>query len=1495
MVHDAGARYIGSINGRGFYFQQMDNEAMRQLDGELLKHGGMNQAIYKCSLNPKTQRAFLLTARHCIDAGMDGLILDSWQGEARQLCFCRWCTEFYRKSLKENRQDPRLAELVDINADAFDYGGYLRSKGFDAKTPIHKLPFGPVFQELRFRELLQQKRSLLTKIRQYAQRRRRMPFTLTANVYSMRPMTFAIADLLDYFSVELPYFGTFNGYPPQCSSIALLKKAQAVGKRCVVQPGCHDTPDPYGFVIEIRCKDCNHNTLCDDMSGGTDGDIGLWNPDCFENVCGGVPTCTMCGCGSTHVIFPPNLDFLPPDGDYSQTDSREFFIGGEALTNPYEYVIVKAHPKPGYDYHMEFVYFFGLGECEWVVRAEAPVSVEESITWRLTDPDEQYDLPGYVQMNRDYDEESVYQGGAVADNIGFCDDGQPCGPYALDFLGMNLVDTPEETDNKLIMKTTFARAERLAREYQYKIDHSHDCGSGDTTDIAIWDEQAPGNYIFVKRDDWIDIDLPSDKKFYIEGLGPTCRSVSWKWESVTISLRTEPLESGEPGFGHDCPLELDVEPDALVRVVKVDLAIDSDGGGSLDGDPYWGNGVNTDEFIEENVADDDTQGIEKARAFVGLNDDWDEGRLGTGGLPELDNEGTEYILSSDEDLDYMQFRLYGLGTGDWSLEYDESKILLWILDNSQEYWRVNSGTRYDIGNSVHLDANQGNIRIEAISPSAYVNDLEIKAKVWMDGQPNPLPFEDKLVITAVQADLDIDSDNDNQTDPPDGSQDEDRLEADPNHHGKIIAVNNDDDDRDGVLDVDDNDLTDEDDFIPIVMDVKPTDFWETPISWSLNYDETKIKVWAPVMTGHFWSRALCKDPGSCDPGDCPEIISKVVWPIGGVFYVPSGQMFDAPDPNGDPPFVHPQLPHKLYVEGIAPGEVEIEFNVRDGHEAENLCHREIASDKVRLTVVNIGIAMDGDQDLQIDFANPRDLSCLFWINADRDVRHVEFDWGIGEDRPHEDDYQVSSPPTIDADCYDSVVGEGCWMLDEDEVLEWWPCLRDLEDLIRLHLYISDVFQSIDDVTFHLVIQGGPATANLFPAVTCGYGYRYLPDRATDQADEQVAYEVSAIEVQLSPEHIRFGQQRSCFLLEGREAGTGDLSLVVRISGQEVMRRSVAIDLRPISAFYYRYQVTGEIPPTESTEINTPTYDPPVDEFVLHVHGWNMPDPDKDFYAHTMFKRLWWQGYRGHFGSYEWPTLEGVTTYNSSELRAWYSATALMNRIQQLNGQFPNEVRLTAHSMGNVVAGEAIRQLPYMPFVLNSYLAMQAAVPAHCYDSALQNRNGASTGVPNVYAHYTDGISHAPYFNGSPPNWSKVGLMINYYNEDDYALSLWDLNQTYKPMAELFYHYFERDMLPGYAPNPTNPDLGDEFECAGYTLVFDADRFLIFSFAAPAWSEPLGGEADPVAGFAESRNLQFIGFDEAHYSHSKQFRSNIVDEWTFWAWVAHNLDLALSGP
>ena len=66
------------------------------------------------------------------------------------------------------------------------------------------------------------------------------------------------------------------------------------------------------------------------------------------------------------------------------------------------------------------------------------------------------------------------------------------------------------------------------------------------------------------------------------------------------------------------------------------------------------------------------------------------------------------------------------------------------------------------------------------------------------------------------------------------------------------------------------------------------------------------------------------------------------------------------------------------------------------------------------------------------------------------------------------------------------------------------------------------------------------------------------------------------------------------------------------------------------------------------------------------------------------------------------------------------------------------------------------------------------------------------------------------------------------------------------------------------------------------LHFAYDKFKIFSFALESRNHALGAETS-VHDF-ENKNLQEWGYDDRHYSHSKQFRSNVIEENPYWKYI-----------
>jgi hypothetical protein len=194
----------------------------------------------------------------------------------------------------------------------------------------------------------------------------------------------------------------------------------------------------------------------------------------------------------------------------------------------------------------------------------------------------------------------------------------------------------------------------------------------------------------------------------------------------------------------------------------------------------------------------------------------------------------------------------------------------------------------------------------------------------------------------------------------------------------------------------------------------------------------------------------------------------------------------------------------------------------------------------------------------------------------------------------------------------------------------------------------------------------------------------------------------------------------------------------------------------------------------------------------------------------------------------------------------------------------------AHSMGNVVAGEALKLASSQ--VVNTYVAMQGAVPAHCYDASTANR--ITPTPPDCYAHYwTNGA--ASYFNGT----AGAGTYINFYNPNDWALnaSHWQLDQNLKP--DIGYGY--DDFLNVFT-------RGTVFLTE---LNFPTNTYEIFSYAAPSWSYALGAQAD-VGGFSKETDLRGIWPSDnstddetkkysVHKWHSAEFNFDNMQQANFW--------------
>jgi len=550
---------------------------------------------------------------------------------------------------------------------------------------------------------------------------------------------------------------------------------------------------------------------------------------------------------------------------------------------------------------------------------------------------------------------------------------------------------------------------------------------------------------------------------------------------------------------------------------------------------------------------------------------------------------------------------------------------------------------------------------------------------------------------------------------------------------------------------------------------------------------------------------------------------------------------------------------------------------------------------VQIISLNVDASHDGTMDLSYfgqDQTSPG-KPYVFWCNNNFDRIHV-----VDGSDTEQDDMPPQSVPDYD------------YMADGNRAI---PCARDLEDYSRL--WINGVTSNLlatlpagSTITLDWGDINSPNSSNptidLFVAADNDGGIAYLTNETV--ALEQTNLSQYPYVGRLSPGHsLQLNSSQfannwagNYFIWCGVTNGSGKLSLTFAdASGRDLGQASVYIQILDIKQMYERWTVgdnttqppattaypAGDLPADMTQSFQYTTLAATNTPYILFVHGWNLPYWEKDRYAETAFKRLYWQGYQGRFGEFRWPTYFNfpfeafqwqaidLNNFDNSELNAWKSGTGLLNLLTSLNAQYPGQVYLTAHSMGNVVAGEALR-LAGSSRVVNTYIAMQGAVSAHAYDPSTVNRTTSS--LPDQYAHYwTNGAPS--YFNGV----AGAGIYVNFFNTNDYALNAahWGLDQDAKPHL-------------GYGYQPSG-----NFWYYGVTGLsyITADRYTIFAYCDPSLSYALGAQAGVGGKFSGNQvelDVPPYGFGNAHKFHSGEFRSDNAQRWQFWDEVLFQMGL-----
>jgi hypothetical protein len=557
-----------------------------------------------------------------------------------------------------------------------------------------------------------------------------------------------------------------------------------------------------------------------------------------------------------------------------------------------------------------------------------------------------------------------------------------------------------------------------------------------------------------------------------------------------------------------------------------------------------------------------------------------------------------------------------------------------------------------------------------------------------------------------------------------------------------------------------------------------------------------------------------------------------------------------------------------------------------------------------VNVIKLQLDVNHDGNMDLSYAGPdntsQDHPFVFWINNDIDRLHSV----DGNDSEQDDlerldltlgDYQTGDP-SQDGAIPDYVFRTFAQGSPSKPAI---PCTRDLEDYARL--WIPGVASLPPTFSIRLSLTGS-AQLRLFRAAESdgGTGYLFNEVVASDQVSRSPSLYAGLL---TSSAPLSFAPaEGEHFIFCGVKAGDATLLLQVLDDAQQVVAETTAsLELKDIKQMYERWTVgdQGSIAPSETpvaavedlpvgaSAFSYADPDSPDIPYILHVHGWNMTRHEKDRFAETAFKRLYWQGYQGRFGSFRWPTLcdfpspsgqgTDLNNFDESEQQAWKSGQGLRNLLVTLNGKYPGQVRLTAHSMGNVVAGEALRTTTQLVAV---YVAMQGAVPAGAYDMAAPFRPIPSSyfdGTTELYRYYPISSPARPYFHQA----AGAGAYVDYFNPLDWALNIWLADQNLKPADTLGYSF---DISTGtFYQNRGGPTQR--------ILACPTDTYELFAYCVEGQCWPLGAQINVGGVFDQAQQLDLnaaFGFGGMHKGHSGQFRSTNMRRAPFWSALVNTL-------
>jgi len=550
----------------------------------------------------------------------------------------------------------------------------------------------------------------------------------------------------------------------------------------------------------------------------------------------------------------------------------------------------------------------------------------------------------------------------------------------------------------------------------------------------------------------------------------------------------------------------------------------------------------------------------------------------------------------------------------------------------------------------------------------------------------------------------------------------------------------------------------------------------------------------------------------------------------------------------------------------------------------------------------ISLVLDKNHDLVMDksFNGPDATSqsspFCFWINDDYDYSGAS--WDLGHDVEAGWYYN---------DGYQRVIGSQ----------------RDLEDYARLWICGMPALTNGNyQVTLSWAnVSSGSPTINLFNSVETNGGVGYLTNSTIAAAQYggldnnypgspgKAIATISPGQPFTFPASYFTSAGDKHFLFDGAITnGAGELLMTIADnSGNTIAQTGAWLDLHRITDFYEFAQATNvpsTVPPSSLVSQYSVIHPGlgmgnETKQVIVYVHGINRPAWGAQNEGETLFKRLYWSGYQGHFAEFRWPCAYlppnswWPYTFNESEFWAYKAAPAFKNYLSYLKNR-PDlagyAVDVLAHSQGNAVVSEAL----FEGATINNYILSQGAVPAQCYDGSaptLPVLMTAEASTPTPFAASIGGYNQC-WTNIS----GNVGNIVNFFNVNDFALATgsygpldanWVKNQqSQKPEAFIG--------GPSYIYYPSNQTSVAYYTFGSHYTVTDWEESR--SMVARSRTSAIGAQGPATGQTAQgiiggSVDLfGELGFGNTRPEHSAQFTRPIQTVWGYYDQILRSFQI-----